>query len=438
MPNELKSVATHSPFLGLKSGIGIVITNMIGVGIFISTGFMAQNMGPKLILISWMIGALIAFWGAMAYAQLAMASGKSGGEYRYLHDFLHPYIGYLAGWASLLIGFTAPIAVDAYVAGAFLAQLFDGISPQLVGVFAIITLSIGHGIELKWSKAVQNTLFSMKFFLLLGFIFVGISFGNNVWPTWVPPNAKGLFNLNNFIENQYWIAFAFSGWNAAIYAAGEFDNPKRDVSRSIIIGLIIVAIIYFLINWVFIANLSPNQALVVTQHEATNITLAHLVMGNLIGPIGAKVFSMIMVIVFMSALSAMILTGPRVYAAMADDGLLPRVFKSRKGAPPSTSIIFQAGVALFLIYTQTVLEIVKSASAILMVFSMLTVLTMFNLTNKIDFKPSRLSQTAAILYVISVLVILFYGAFSSSSIIITILAIFFIGSTSYLLNKRNT
>ena len=105
--------------LGLFSGMGMVIANMIGAGVFLSTGFMAQDLTPKLILLAWIVGAFLAMAGARAYADIARMVPHSGGEYKYLSTLVHPALGYLAGWASLLLGFSAPIAIDAITAGAF-------------------------------------------------------------------------------------------------------------------------------------------------------------------------------------------------------------------------------------------------------------------------------------------------------------------------------
>ena len=108
---------------GLWSGVGLVAANMIGSGVFLSSGFMAQDMGPGTILVAWLVGAALALAGAQAYAALARAIPRSGGEYRFLSELLHPALGYLAGWASLLVGFSAPIAVNALAAGAYTATL---------------------------------------------------------------------------------------------------------------------------------------------------------------------------------------------------------------------------------------------------------------------------------------------------------------------------
>src|SRR5512133_1498916 len=127
--------------LGLYSGIGMVIANMIGAGVFLSTGYMAQDLNPKQILLAWVIGALLALSGARAYAGIAQIVPRSGGEYRFLSSLVHPALGYLAGWASLLLGFSAPIAIDAIAAGAFAHTLSTGVDPKLFAALMILVLT---------------------------------------------------------------------------------------------------------------------------------------------------------------------------------------------------------------------------------------------------------------------------------------------------------
>src|SRR5262245_58212253 len=105
--------------LRLWPGVGLVVANMIGAGVLLSTGFMAQDLGPGPILAAWAVGAIIALAGAKAYGALVSIIPRSGGEYRFLFDLIHPVIGYAAGWTSLLVGFSAPVAVDAVAAGSF-------------------------------------------------------------------------------------------------------------------------------------------------------------------------------------------------------------------------------------------------------------------------------------------------------------------------------
>jgi basic amino acid/polyamine antiporter, APA family len=183
--------------LGLFSGTGMVIANMIGAGVFMCTGFMVQQLTPTQILLAWVIGALLALAGARAYAGIAQIVPHSGGEYRYLSTLVHPSLGYFAGWASLLLGFSAPIAIDALAAGAFTNKLISAriqlfANPQndisLYAALLIIALTAVHAVRLRFSVTTQNVLVIIKIALVVGFIVIGLALGNNSWPKWQPPN----------------------------------------------------------------------------------------------------------------------------------------------------------------------------------------------------------------------------------------------------------
>lgn len=351
----------------------MVVANMIGAGVFLSTGFMAQTLTPKQIVLGWAVGGLLALAGARAYAQIARAIPKSGGEYQYLSKLFHPSLGYLAGWASLLLGFSAPIAIDAFAAGAYANTLVAWVDPRLFAACMIVLLTCVHAIGLRLSVATQNVLVLVKILLVVGFIGVGIFLGRNTWPEWQPPVQSAEFPIGSFMQNLLYITFAFSGWNAAIYAASEFKNPKRDVSRAILLGCALVGILYLMVNWVFIANLTPEQCAVVTSDETGRITLGHLIMKNLIGANGAACMSVLVIIAFVSAMSAMTFLGPRVYAEMARDGFLPRALQGREGKVPIGAVILQGAIALFLVFAYTLGETLQNVGAILTFFCALTV-----------------------------------------------------------------
>mgnify|MGYP001813513088 CR=1 FL=1 len=247
----------------ILSGAGLVVADMIGVGVLVSTGYMAQDMSAKPILVAWLVGTVVAICGVVAYSGIVAAIRESGGEYRLLSDLVHPFLGYVAGWGSLVLGFSAAIAVDAHAIGSFLNTLLPGPDPRMAGAIVVVAMTILHAFDTKLSHKGQNLLVSFKLAFLLLFVLLALTMGNNAMPTWSPPNKTEGFPWIKVIENQFWIAFAFSGWNAAIYAAGEFRNPGRDVPRSMMIGLVVVGILYLVINWVFVANLTPADAVAV-------------------------------------------------------------------------------------------------------------------------------------------------------------------------------
>ncbi len=409
--------------LGLKSGIGLVVSNMVGAGVFISAGFMAQDLSPGLILLSWVLGSVIALSGARAYATVATWVPRSGGEYRYLSDLMHPALGCLAGWGSLLVGFSAPIAVDALAAGEFARTLGSPLPASVFGAFVIIVLGVMHAVGRSISKRAHNLLFIGNGLLLAGFAFTGVFFGTNQWPTWVPPSAAITigFPAEAFARGLFFIAFAFSGWNAAIYAASEFRNPKRDVPRAMLIGCSLVALLYLAVNWVFVANLTPDDFKVVFGYDESKVTLGHLILSRILGPTGGRVMSFLVLVAFLSAASAMTIVGPRVYATMAADGYLPAFLRVPEGQTPVTSIALQCAVALIILATHTIQQALANVGAILTLFAALVSVSIFRRAFSAEDgreRPGRLTLAAAFIHVASSAFMLYFGFRDSTHLLI--------------------
>jgi APA family basic amino acid/polyamine antiporter len=403
--------------LGLGSGVGIVVATTVGAGVFVSTGFMAQAMDPAEILLAWLVGAAIALAGTRAYAAVAALVPRSGGEYRYLSDLLHPALGYLAGWASFLLGFSAPIAVDAYAAASYAETVRPGgasataLDPRLGAAVLIVLLTTLHAAGLRSSRWTQDLLAALKSALVIGFVAVGLAFGHNRWPAWTPPQPSPGFPLRPFMSSLFYIAYSFSGWNTAVYAASEFREPKRDVPRALLLGCALVAVAYLLVNWIFVANLTPERAQAALNEERARVTLGHLVTQDLLGEAGARAMSALTFVIFVSAMSAMIFAGPRVYAAMARDGFLPRALAGAEGRPPVTSVLLQGAVALLLLFTHELQQVLENVGAILTLFSALTALSLFRVAwARPDLaRPATSSLIAAALYVASAGWMLYFG-----------------------------
>lgn len=387
--------------LGLPSGVGLVVANMVGAGVFLSAGFMSQELLPREILAAWVIGAVLAMCGAVSYAALADAVPRSGGEYRYLSEVLHPFLGYVAGWASLLVGFAGPIAVDAHAAGAFLTKLWPGLDPNHFGLFMILGLVLFHALDLRVSKSAQNAFVALKVSLLVAFIIAGLSFGSHVLPNWSPPARAG-YPVEAFVTGLFFIAYAFSGWNAAIYSSEEFRDPKRDVVRSMLLGCAGVGVAYLLVNIILVANITPDSATVVFRYQSESLTLAHVVAERLFGAAAAKGVSLALAVALFSAASAMMFVGPRVYAAMAADGFLPSWLAAKQGKPPLVAVALQGGVALVILYTHRVQEVLQNVGAILTLFSGLTAFAVLMLPRRRPgLRLGRLRIAAAVVYAAS-------------------------------------
>jgi APA family basic amino acid/polyamine antiporter len=427
------AVANERKMLSLWPGVGLVAANMIGAGVFLSAGFMAQDMGPGSILLAWVVGAVLAMAGARAYATVAQLVPRSGGEYRYLSELLHPALGYLAGWGSLLIGFSAPVAVDALAAGSFANILVPGLEPKVVGVALVGILTLFHAVGLRASAWTQNVLAILKACLVIAFAAVGLVGGAHAWPHWQPPSHPAGFPLEAFASSLFFIAFAFSGWNAAIYASEEFKQPTRDVPRAMLIGCALVATLYFIVNWVFVANLTPQQASAVFTYETQRVTLGHLIAQALVGEVGARIMSAMILMLFIAAISAMTLVGPRVYAAMAQDGFLPKVFAGREGRPPAASVFLQSGLAILIILTHGLYDALQNVGAILTLFAALTALSLFRVRfARPDLpRPPLLSLAAAGLYAASTAWMLYFGFKAKTHLLIWIGGVALVALVAY-------
>jgi basic amino acid/polyamine antiporter, APA family len=403
--------------LTLWPGVGLVAANMIGAGVFLSTGFMAQRLSPGPILLAWGVGALLALAGARAYADVARLVPRSGGEYRYLSELLHPALGFIAGWASLLVGFSAPVAADALAAGEFARTVFPALgrtwslgvgagvltvsAAQLAGAALIVLLTAFHAVGLRTSARVQNGLVIVKAILLAGFVAVGLLYGQRSWPTWTAAPAGGGLALGAFASSLFFIAFAFSGWNAAVYAAEEFERPERTVPRAMMVGCLLVALLYLVVNFIFVANLTPADATVVFRYDTDRVTLGHAVVSRLLGAGSGAVMSLFTVAVFVSAMSAMTFVGPRVYAAMARDGYLPAALRGRDGRPPVGAIVLQGVLALLILFTHPLRAILENLGAILTFFAALTAAGLFKvaLSRRAVERPRPVALVAAAVYV---------------------------------------
>jgi len=388
--------------LGLWSGVGIVIANMIGAGVLTTPGFMAMDLAPSYILLAWLVGGVAALSGARAYAAVAQAIPRSGGEYRYLSTLWHPMLGYLAGWTSLLVGFSQPVALDTQLVGYYTATLGVDIPWRVVTAVVIVLVTALHAFDLRASRRGQNLLVAVKLVLVIGFVVVGLVAGSNAWPEWRPKASEHGLPLAPFFQSLVFIAFCYSGWNAAIYASEEFREPRRDVPRAMLIGCGVVMVLYLVVNWVFVANLTPSHYGAWIGDDPDRITLGHVLMKNLIGVTGAKIMSVFMIVALLSAASAMTMIGPRVYAAMARDGYLPAAFAGKDDRPPVWSVLLQGAIAMAVAMTTSFIKAISTVGAVLTLMAALTALGVFKLQfdDRRTEKPGTAALIAAAIFVV--------------------------------------
>jgi len=362
------SEAAHqgSRGIGVKSAAALVAANMIGAGVFTTSGFALADLGrPEFVLLAWVVGGGVALCGALSYSRLAAHFPGNGGEYLFLSRTLHPLVGFLAGWVSLFAGFTAPIAVAAHGLEAYLGASLGGVGwdlpPKVLGAVAILGCGALHGmtraggVKLQdW--AVATKLAAIVFFILFG-AFVLLGGGESGTAAAAICEEKPPFSLSAFAVTLVWISFAYSGWNAAVYIAGELAAPEYTLPRALIVATAGVTAIYVALNAVFLYA-APVEDLV-GRPEVGAVAAAALG-----GDWARAALSAVVALGLLTSISAMVMVGPRVYAQMADDGLMPAGLMTR-GTEPRGAIALQVGLALAAFWFAELRELLDYAGFLL-------------------------------------------------------------------------
>jgi len=435
--------------LGLFPVTNIVIANMIGAGIFTTSGLLMGDLNnPLLMICLWITGGLIALCGALSYGELGAAIPYAGGEYIFLSKLYHPMFGFLSGWISFIVGFSAPIAASSigfseYFTRAVPQFLNLGTSSGIVNpvsikkmlsIFIIIIFTLIHLRGIEFGSKVQNYLTVLKVGLIVGLIVIGISFG------------KG--DLNHFYEGSrftfdfggwktiglslMWIMFAYSGWNASTYIGSEIKDPKRNLPFSLLLGTGTVLVLYLLLNIFYVYAIAPENMKGV-------ISIGGLAVGNLFGRSMDNLVSLLISFALLSSISAFIILGPRVYFSMAKDGYF---FKSvSKIHPvyhvPSTAIILQCLFSIVIVLSGTFDQILTYMGFSLGIFPILAIIGVFKLRyskNSVYKIPGYpVVQIIYILFGISILILAFLErTVESSFAILTVL----IGIPVYFIFKK--
>jgi len=376
--------------LGWISVVAIIIADMVGTGIFTTSGLVMENISsPKLLIVLWAIAGIIALTGALSYAELSTAMPYAGGEYLYLTRLFHPSLGFLSGWISFIVGFSAPLAAVAigmseYLMEAFpsliINELLFGISGKLfikkgIAVFVIVVFTLLHLQGLKSGTKIHNLLTLLKVLLILGLIILGFSLGNGSFAHFEQP-GNTVFNLKGMKDvglSVVWIMFAYTGWNAAAYISAEVKNPAKNLPRALLIGTGVVILLYVLLNVIFIYALPP------TDMEGV-ISIGGLAVKALFGSVYGQVFSLIIAIILISTISSLIIIGPRVYYAMAQNGhFFKFAARVNKKGVPAFSIVVQGIVAIIIALLGAFDQILTYMGLTLSIFPILAVLGVFKL-----------------------------------------------------------
>jgi len=374
--------------VGLFSAVILVVANMIGTGIFTTSGFIMKEVGdPAGLLWCWIVGGLLALSGAMCYGELGALFPLAGGEYVYLRQSFGRTMAFLSGWISLIVGFSAPIAAAAIAFSTYLLRAVPALLPagaadplfsssflvvSPVGLLACATIlffSLVHAHSLRLGSRVQNVLTVLKLLLIGGFIAAGLvvlGFRNVSLLPLIP--SAGTIVSQDFAGALIFVSFAYSGWNAAAYIGSEIRNPGRNIPLALLIGTAVVIILYLLLNLTYVSALPIAEMSGVVEIGAKAAAA-------LFGEQAGRYVAGAIAIGLLSVISAMVLAGPRVYYAMANDGVFCALFGTvtEKRGTPACSIMLQGALGIALVLTASFEKLLFYIGFTLSLFAMLTV-----------------------------------------------------------------
>ncbi|WP_297097875.1 APC family permease [uncultured Draconibacterium sp.] len=371
--------------LGLFPVTNIVIANIIGAGIFTTTGYlMGFLQNPGVMLILWGIGGLVALCGAISFGELGAAFPEAGGEYVFISKLYSPMLGFLSGWLSLIVGFSAPIAASAIGFAKYFTWAFPQLQNWLmlnetlsvdnfsrcIAILVILGFSFIHSRGIVLGARVQNALTLLKILLVVGLITAGLLLGDGSMQN-VRPATPFQFSFDSWKAvglSLMFIMFAYSGWNSATYIGSEIKEPRKVIPRSLLISTLTVTVLYILLNLFFVYAVPASQM----RNEPE---IGGLAAGLAFGATAETIISLLISFALFSSLSAFIILGPRVYYKMASDGLFFQAIAriNTKHKVPSNAILLQAAIAIVLVLSGTFEQILTYMGFSLGIFPIIAV-----------------------------------------------------------------
>src|SRR5579871_3835719 len=379
--------------LGIVSASALVISNMIGAGIWTTSGILAGQLGSvRSILAIWAVGAVCALAGAFCYSELGVNFPSSGGEYVYLSEAFGPTWGFMTGWVSFFAGFSAPIAAAALAFSDYLGRFLPAFAlenshhlfgsgprefrfgvPQAAACAVIAVFTIVNCLGVKLSAGIQNVLTVLKVSVIAAFLAAGFGFGAGDWANFshAATRTSSTPMPAQFVVSLLLIYLGYSGWNAATYIAEELRHPARTLPYSLACGTLLVAALYIGLNVLFIYAVPLESMKGV-------VAIGSLAATHLFGPAVARAFGIAMMLSLLATINAEVTIGPRVYYAMAKNGAF--FTAASKVHPswhtPAVAIVCQGVCSMVMTMTPFV-ELLLYIGFLLNFFAVLSVASLF-------------------------------------------------------------
>lgn len=359
--------------IGVWTATFMVIANMIGTGVFTSLGFQVADIPSAFpVILLWVLGGIAALCGALTYGELGTALPRSGGEYHLLSRIMHPVLGFLSGWVSATVGFAGPTALAALAFSTYLSNAFSAVPVVHTAAALVVFFTWLHCVSIWWGTRFTNVLTVLKVVLLVVLIASAYRVATPQDISLFPrPGDWQLVATPAFAVSLVYVAFAYTGWNAAIYIVGEMEDASRDLPRALFIGTAIVLVLYAFVNYGFMYTVPFDEL-------AGQIEVGYLSSSKIFGSLGGSVMAITIAFILTSTVSVMVYVGPRIIQVMGEDVPLLRAlaYKNARGIP-IYAVLMQSAITLVFIYAASFQQVLLYAGFTLNLITALTVSGVF-------------------------------------------------------------
>ncbi len=349
---------------------------MIGTGVFTSLGYQVAFLNNTItILLLWALGGLLALLGTFCYAELGNYYKESGGDYIFLSRAFHPILGYLTSWISLVVGFSAPVSLAALAMSKYL-QIFGWDLGSGFAIWVIVLVAVTQSISLKSSSNFQNIFTVIKVLFVLVLIILGLTMASHGtsslrWDgSWISE-----IQHPSFAFSLVFVSFAYTGWNSASYIVSEIKNPKKNLSKALILGTLFVSTVYILLNFVFLKHASI--AVLSNQEDVASIAAQ-----NFLGSTGAKWVCFFISAQLIATISGYLWIGSRICFATSKEHKLWSFMNKSRNETPYIAVWVQALIAILIIASGGFAQIFIYASFVLQFISVIAIAAVFRIPAK--------------------------------------------------------
>lgn len=419
--------------------MALVIANMIGSGVYTSLGFQLVSFQNSFtILMLWTVGGIIALCGALVYAELAVALPNNGGEMNFLSRLYGPLYGFLAGWISTLAGFAAPVALVCLAIGNYAQGFFPQTPPVIIATIILSILTVLHAGKSKVSSLFQQYATLLNILIVLFIVASSFLLTTQPYPvlTLNKTVVKDITGSGEFAVNLYWVLYAYTGWNAAAYIAGEIKKPEKNLPIALLVGTLLVTALYLMLNYAFMLA-APIHAL------KGNINVGFIAADYLFGKKGALIMSICICITLISSASSMTFSGPRVTATVgAELNALKKLAKTNKHGIPYYAVYTQSALALMLIWVNKLQFVIDLVGFLTSICTSMAVAGIFivrkKMPNKIQGYKTPFYPIVPIIFLVINAWIIYFGISLRPLVTLYGLGIILLGIAIWKLSEKNT